>query len=110
MRCPVCPVPADSPGPCLGERHAPACGYVAAGRADWVAHLVAMASGSLMPPDPGRVDVRLAMLAELCPMGHGCSCRTRACSDPDRSDLATPAECRRCRSVAEWEAGMEAIG
>jgi hypothetical protein len=101
MRCPACPV---APGrECYGERdHPPACGYVAAGRVEWAEHLRRMA-GELPPaPDPGRVDVRLAMLAETCPHGSGpcgCGALPRDCSRPDRPDKVWRRDCLAC--VAE---------
>jgi hypothetical protein len=108
-RCNACPVPSGFA--CYGERHRRACELVAEGqpgRAEW---LVAEATGSPMPADAGRVDVRIAMLAETCPFGAGpCGCGTgppRLCSREDRPAEVRRPFCLSCVAVAAWEAQSE---
>lgn len=108
-RCEACPVAADRD--CYGAaRDRTACELVRRGqpgRAEW---LVRRATGQAPAPDPGRIDVRLAMLADLCPSGKGCICSSRPCSHPDRPEIVTGSECRACVAGTEWEAGVEGLG
>lgn len=62
-------------------------------------------------PGPPLDEVRLALLAELCPCGSGpCGCGTgppRSCGHPDRPAEVRRPDCLRCRSRAWWESGVE---
>jgi hypothetical protein len=106
MRCDECPV---RPGlACWGETHPPACGYVAAGRREWIAHLVAMAEGkpgnqgtiATSPRPAVREEVRLSLLRNACPHAKAASC---GCSDlrqcslgKGKDGIADRATCYAC--------------
>lgn len=112
MHCDSCPVRRDRP--CLGAIHPPACDDVHRGLPGRAEQLVALAySGDreVPPPAPGP-DLRLAMLADLCPIGAGpcgCGASPRLCGHPDRPAEVWRVDCLVCVSLADWERSIGVI-
>jgi hypothetical protein len=100
---------------CLGETTPALCRDVEAGRHGRAEQLVALAEGRPLPGAVARptseIEVRLAMLAELCVSGTGpCGCGTtpRSCGHPDRPSFVFRKDCIRCQERIWWESGVEA--